>query len=87
MSDSVLETVFFIREDPCFYVLKETTEKWYLIWKQVLESQRHAFSRGQQRPQEGKKGGQPPLGYYSLCDLPKLKFSYLGYLLTQKISI
>lgn len=61
MSASVLETTFFIREDLWFYTVKETTEKLHPVWRHVLESLQHAFSRGHEHPQEGENGGHKTL--------------------------
>ena len=61
MSASVLETTFFIREDLWFYTVKETIEKLHPVWRHVLESLQHAFSRGHEHPQESENGGHKTL--------------------------
>lgn len=77
MSASVLETIFFIREDLWFYTVKETTEKLHPVWKHILESLQHASSRGHEHPQEGESGGQKALLDIMVVCLgpPKPKFS------------
>lgn len=78
-SASALVTLFFPREHPGSYMLKEITEKSHPGWNRALESLQPAFSRGQEHPQEGENGGQTTLlDITTVCGPLKLKFSYLS---------